>query len=86
MPGLTDATEIVDYPTSELLERPDGSFLRVRKLNHRGTSFGAVLIGPFFKAGSSHEVNGEIPEITEEQQKTVVNTLKEALENCKAGV
>ncbi len=67
LPGLTDATEIVDYPTSELLERPDGSFLRVMKLNHKGTSFGAVLIGPFFKIGSNHEVNAEIPEITDEQ-------------------
>ena len=67
LPGLTDATEIVDYPTSELLERPDGSFLRVMKLSHKGTSFGAVLIGPFFKIGSEHEVNAEIPEITDEQ-------------------
>ena len=25
LPGLTDATEIVDYPTSELLERPDAA-------------------------------------------------------------
>ena len=35
LPGLTDATEIVDYPTSELLERPDGSFLKVMKLAHK---------------------------------------------------
>ncbi len=67
LPGLTDATEIVDYPTSELLERPDGSFLKVLKLTHKGTSFGAVLIGPFFKTDTKHESIPDIPEVTDLQ-------------------
>ena len=67
LPGLTDATEIVDYPTGELLERPDGSFLKVKKLQYDGIIFGAVLIGPFFKKGSEHEPIEDIPEITDVQ-------------------
>ena len=67
LPGLTDATEIVDYPTGELLERPDGSFLKVKKLQYDGIVFGAVLIGPFFKKGSKHEDIEDIPEISDVQ-------------------
>ena len=68
LPGLQDATEIVDYPAvDELIERPDGSFLKVVKLQHSDSTFGAVLIGPFFKLGSEHSVVEGIPEITDDQ-------------------
>ena len=68
LPGLQDATEIVDYPAvDELIERPDGSFLKVVKLQHSDSTFGAVLIGPFFKLGSEHSAVEGIPEITDDQ-------------------
>lgn len=76
LPGLTDATEIVDYPTSELLERPDGSFLRVLKLKHHGAAFGATLIGPFFKNGSEHKEDPDIPEVTQEQLEGVEESVE----------
>ena len=65
LPGLTDATELVDYPTAELIERPDGSFLKLMQLKHNGTAFGAVLIGPFFKVGTEHKEDADIPEISD---------------------
>ena len=53
LPGMTDASEFVDYPTSELIERPDGSLVRLMKLEYRGSMFGAVLIGPFYLKDAS---------------------------------
>ena len=67
LPGMTDASELVHYPTSEMIERPDGSFVRLIKLEYRACFFCAVMLGPFIKEGC---------EYTGEDKLTVVNNEK----------
>ena len=67
LPGMTDSAEIIEYATSDLMERPDGSYLKIKQLSHEGVTFGTVIIGPFFKKGKEHEPNEDIPEVTDLQ-------------------
>lgn len=75
LPGMTDASEFVDYPTSELIERPDGSLVRLMKLEYRGNMFGAVLIGPFYRKGTSGKDDKELPALTDEQLAAAVESI-----------
>ena len=75
LPGMTDASDFVDYPTSELIERPDGSLVRLMKLEYRGSMFGAVLIGPFYRKGAKGKGDKDLPALTEEQLEAAVESI-----------
>ncbi len=66
LPGMTDASELVHYPTSEMLERPDGSFVRLVKLEYRACFFCAVMIGPFIKEGCEYTGDEKLPVVNSE--------------------
>lgn len=76
LPGMSDASEFVDYPTSEVIERPDGSLVRLMKLEYRGHMFGAVLIGPFIKKGSRYNGEDKFPLLTGEQLDAAVESIE----------
>ena len=65
--GMPDASEFVEYPTTELIERPDGSQVRLMKLEYRGHLYGAVLIGPFLFADSQYKGRTKLPIMTSDQ-------------------
>lgn len=75
LPGMTDASDFVDYPTSELIERPDGSLVRLMKLEYRGSMFGAVLIGPFYRKGAKIKDGRDLPALTDEQLDAAVESI-----------
>jgi putative nucleotidyltransferase with HDIG domain len=73
--GLPDASEFVDYPTSDIVERPDGSCVRLMKLHYKGHLFGAVLMGPFLRPDAEYKGREKLPTITEEQLEAAVESI-----------
>ncbi|KAF1079522.1 MAG: hypothetical protein GQF41_4080 [Candidatus Rifleibacterium amylolyticum] len=74
--GMTDASEFVEYPTTELIERPDGSQVRLMKLEYRGHLYGAILIGPFVFPESQYKGKQKLPTLTEEQIEAAVESVE----------
>jgi signal transduction protein with GAF and PtsI domain len=73
--GLPDASEFVEYPSSELIEKPDGSLVRLMKLEYRGHLYGAVLIGPFLLPESKYNGQEKYPSITRTQLDAAVESI-----------
>lgn len=73
--GLPDASEFVEYPTSDFIERPDGSFVRLMKLNYKGNLFGAVLMGPYLKSDNKYTGTENLPTMSEEQIEAAVESI-----------
>jgi putative nucleotidyltransferase with HDIG domain len=73
--GLPDASEFVDYPSSDIVERPDGSLVRLMKLNYRGSLYGAVLMGPFLRPDSTYEGKERLPVVSEDQLEAAVESI-----------
>jgi putative nucleotidyltransferase with HDIG domain len=73
--GLADASEFVEYPTSDFIERPDGSFVRLMKLNYKGNLFGAVLMGPYICPDKEYSGSESLPTLTDEQIEAAVESI-----------
>lgn len=73
--GMPDASEFVDYPSSDFVERPDGSFVRLMKLHYKGSLFGAVLLGPFIRKGNKYSGKEKFPTMDEEQIEAAVESI-----------
>ncbi len=67
LPGMKDASEFVHYPSSDLIERPDGSVVRLIKLEYRACFFCAVLIGPFIIDESKYTGSEKYPVLDDEK-------------------
>ncbi|MDD2998319.1 MAG: GAF domain-containing protein [Candidatus Riflebacteria bacterium] len=74
--GMPDASEFVDYPASEIIERQDGSLVRLIKLNYRGYFYGAVLLGPFLQAVANYHGDAQLPVMTDEQLDAAVESIE----------
>ncbi len=74
--GMPDASELVEYPTTETIERPDGSKVRLMKLEHRGHLYGMILIGPFFYSDSADKEQTRLPVMTKEQVEAAVESVE----------
>ena len=74
--GMLNASEFVEYPTSEIIERPDGSKVRLMKLEYRGHLYGAILLGPFLFPESKYEGRDLLPVMTEEQMDAAVESVE----------
>ncbi|PKL43029.1 MAG: hypothetical protein CVV41_11530 [Candidatus Riflebacteria bacterium HGW-Riflebacteria-1] len=74
--GMPDASEFVQYPTSELIERPDGSQVRLMKLEYRGHLYGAVLIGPLLFPESKYKGRARLPVMTTDQIDAAVESVE----------
>lgn len=74
--GLANALEFVEYSTSELIEKPDGSFVRHMKLEFRSNLYGAVLLGPFLTADASYTGKSKLPMLTREQIQAAVESVE----------
>ncbi len=74
--GLADASEFIEYPSSELIERPDGSTVRLMKLENRGHLYGAVLMGPFLMPDSGYSGKDNLPLMDEERIDAAVESVE----------
>jgi len=74
--GMADASEFVEYPTTEIIERPDGSQVRLMKLEYRGHLYGAILLGPFLFSASQYKGKQKLPVMTEEQIEAAVESVE----------
>ncbi len=74
--GMADASEFVEYPTTEIIERPDGSQVRLMKLEYRGHLYGAILLGPFRFPESQYKGKQKLPVMTEEQIEAAVESVE----------
>jgi putative nucleotidyltransferase with HDIG domain len=48
LPGIDDVFEFLHYPSSEMVERPDSTRVRLLKVQYKAFFFCAVFIGPFY--------------------------------------
>lgn len=73
--GLPDASEFVEYPSSEMIERPDGSMVRLMRLEFRGHLYGAVLLGPFLFSDTKFSGTERFPIVTRVQIEAAVESV-----------
>lgn len=74
--GIADASEFVEYPTSEIIERPDGAQVRLMKLEYRGHLYGAILLGPFILPNSDYTGNQPLPIMSRDQIEAAVESVE----------
>ena len=70
-----EASDFVNFPGKDVVERPDGSFVRIMKLEWRGHLYGAVLIGPFSKKGNEYTGSAKIPCMNDAQIDAAVESI-----------
>jgi putative nucleotidyltransferase with HDIG domain len=74
--GMANASEFVEYPTTEIIERSDGSQVRLMKLEYRGHLYGAILLGPFLFPKAEYKGKQRLPVLTEEQIEAAVESVE----------
>lgn len=69
-----DAEELIEYSTSKMIERHDGSYVKLVKLEYRGHIYGAFLMGPFTKL-EKEKISG-LPAMSDEQFEAAVESVE----------
>jgi len=74
--GMPDASEFLEYPSSEIIERPDGALVRLMKLDCRGHLYGAVLVGPFLFSTAEYSGKERLPVLDQVQVGAAVESIE----------
>ncbi len=73
--NVIEVSDFVNFPGKDVVERPDGSFMRVMKLDWNGHLYGAVLIGPYQAPGRKFSGKTILPLMTETQIEAAVESI-----------
>ncbi len=71
-----EAADLIRYPGSDEIARPDGSTIRLLKLETKGHLYGAVLMGPYLLSNQRSTASGTYPTLRKEQLKAAAELVE----------
>ncbi|NLM16333.1 MAG: GAF domain-containing protein [Candidatus Riflebacteria bacterium] len=80
LPGVEDFNEFAAYPASEMIQRPDGSHVKLMKLMNGSQHYGSVLLGPFFFEGEN-KGESSAPSLSKKTLEIMTEMITEFFEN-----
>lgn len=73
--GPVDPVELIDYPASDSIEKPDGTMVKMIKLDYKGHLYGAVLVGPYY-LNQKEAQKQDIPVMTEQKVDAAIESIE----------